>query len=313
MREHCRTIVICILCAVFCMSLSAQTSVLSIGVNGGGQTWLPSTAKGAPKDVKGGIGFAGSLNLRYTFYGHPAEGIDLGFAIGGGVGYGFSDIRGTHTDAFTNTDYNGLQMDYAATGVFRQTDRFMKAEASLLFAMRFGQVTLNVGPRFLLPFSSSRTFTLREATIDAYYPLFNVHVVNEVVTGYIQTPYVRKEASTLPQYNLLMTLEIGYEWPIKEQHSIGVQAYADFGVWNNYANTVAATPLISVAPITDAKSPEPAVTVGSPEQWLTGRRYLDFGIRLYYAFSTDTDTQHRRANPTPSRDTRHHHNRYLWH
>ena len=283
MREHCRTIVICILCAVLCMSLSAQTSVLSIGVNGGGQTWLPSTAKGAPKDVKGGLGFSGVLDVRYTLYGRLNDAVELGFGIGGGVGYGSSDIRGTHTDAFVNTDYLGFEMDYTANGVFRQTDRFAQAEASLLLAMRFGKVTLNIGPRFMMPFATSRTFTLREATIDAYYPQFNVHVINEQVTGYIPTPYIRKETSTSPAYNVLMVLEVGYEWQISDQHSIGLQAYADLGVWNSYSNVTAATPLISVTPITDDATPEPTVTLGSPENWLTGRRYLDFGIRAYYA------------------------------
>lgn len=284
--------------------------MFSIGIRGGGQTWFPTCIEGASKEAKGGIGPTGTLDLRYTSYTHLTRKIDIGFAIGASAGYGTSDIRGTHTNVFTNTDYLGIAIDYTAIGVFRQTDRYAKVDASVMVAMRFGNVTLNIGPRFMMPLLASRTFTLREATIDAYYRQYDVHVVNEIVTGHIQTPYTRVETSSLPKYNLLLTLELGYEWSLNEKHLFGVQAFVDFSVWNNYSNNTALTPLISVAPILSPTNPQPEVTIGSPENWLTGRRYMDFGIRIYYAFSNDS---YRRRKPCPARDTRRHHNRYLWH
>ena len=302
-------LILCLL--VFVVSpIKAQTSVLSVGVRGGGQMWLPSAATGVTAKVQSGLGYTGALDLRYTYYGEVANNVSLGVGIGFGAGYGTTALKGTNTDVFSNTDYLGNQLDYTVTAAFRQTDQWVKGEASLLFAMRFGGVTVNIGPRFMMPFAASRLLTITQSTIDAYFPQYNVHVVNELTTGVLQTPFVRKENVSLPQYNLLLAAEIGYEWAF-DAHIVGVQAYMDCGVWNiNSSAALQLTRLIFVSPITDATNPPPTVTVASPEMYVTGRRYLDFGIRVYYAFSLTSQT--RRRHPSAARDTRHHHNRYLW-
>ena len=66
--------------------------------------------------------------------------------------------------------------------------------------------------------------------------------------------------------------------------------------------------MIEVSPITDAANPVPAVTVNSPESMITGKRYLGFGVRLYYAFTVSEGTNQSKHH----RDTRNHRNRYLW-
>lgn len=302
-------LVLCLLSIVL-NPIMAQTSVLSVGVRGGGQMWLPSAATGATADVRGGLGYTGALDLRYTFYSAVSDNIHLGFAIGAGAGYGTTALQGSNVDVFSNTDYLGNLIDYTATTAFRQTGQWAKAEASLLLAMRFGGVTVNTGPRFMMPFAASHRLKVTQSTIDAYFPRYNVHVVNERTTGVLPTPYMRQENVSQPQYNLLIAAEIGYEWTF-DKHIIGVQAYMDCGVWNtNNVSAMPLTRLVSVAPIIDASNPPPTVTVVSPEMYIAGRRYLDFGIRAYYAFSVSSQTRNKR--PAASRDTRLHHNRYLW-
>ena len=287
--------------------LSAQTSMLSIGVRGGGQTFLPTAAVGATGDMHAGIGGTGALDIRYTFYGRLADRFELGFAAAAGVGYGTASIQGTNTDTYSNTDYLGNAMDYTVNATFSLKDQFAKADLSLLLAARFGGVTLNLGPHFMLPFAATSTVTISEASIDAYYPLYDVHVTDQLITGKLETPYQQTTTSSLPPYTALMALEIGYEWALNTNHILGVQLFADIAVWTpKSTNPLTSNPLIQVFPITNANDPVPSVTVNSPAALISNRRYLDFGIRAYYAFSSSS------ARTSPARDTRLHHNRYLW-
>lgn len=283
--------------------------MLSIGVRGGGQTYLSTAAVGATGEVKPGIGGAGGLDLRYTYYGSVGGPVELGFGIGAGFGYGAASLKGTNTDTYSNTDYLGNRMDYTVISAFTQTDRFAKIDASLLFAMRFGGVTLNIGPRFMMPLSATRTLTVNEANIDAYYPMYDVHVVNQQITGYLPTPYTDTRASNLPRMNVLVAAEIGYEWRFN-RHALGVQLFAEAAVWSKQTpNPLTPNPLIQVNPISDASNPVPVVTVGSVESFVAHRRYLDFGIRAYYAFNIEHVVEHRFK---PHGDTRDHRNRYYW-
>ena len=281
--------------------------MLSIGVRGGGQTYLPTAAVGATGDMHAGIGGTGALDVRYTYYGSVASQVQLGVAVGAGFGYGTTGIKGTNMDSYTNIDYLGNKMDYSIDATYSLKDQFAKVDVSLLLAMRFGGVTLNVGPRFMLPFAATGTVTISEASIDAYYPLYDVHVTDQLITGKLETPYQQTTTSSLPQYAALMALEIGYEWTLNTNHSLGVQLFADIAVWTPKSSiTNVQSPIISVAPISNTNDPVSSVTVNSPAALISNRRYLDFGVRAYYAFSSSS------ARTSPARDTRLHHNRYRW-
>ena len=291
--------------------LSAQTSMLSIGVRGGGQTYLPTAAVGATGDMHAGIGGTGALDVRYTFYGQLADRFELGFAISAGIGYGTTGIKGTNMDSYTNIDYLGNKMDYTVNATYSLKDQFAKGDAALLLAMRFSGVTLNVGPRFMLPFATSSALTIRSASIDAYYPLYDVHVRDQLITGKLTTPYTLPHTAIIPRYSLLVAAEIGYEWSLSKQSSLGLQLYADVGVWNSAGkNPAPITPLIQVSPITSAENPVPTVTVGDIAPMIKDLRYIDFGLRVYYAFSFESDKGYKSRFNT--RDTRLHRNRYYW-
>ena len=298
-------LVLCLLAFVV-SPIKAQSSVLSVGVRGGGQMMLPTAAAGTTAELKPGIGAAGTFDLRYTFYGHVTERIGIGSGLGVGAGYGTTSIKGTNTDAYSNTDYLGNQLDYTVNTSFSQSDRFVKAEASLLLAFRFGGVTLNVGPRLMMPFASSSSLTVKEAHIDAYYPLYNVHVPDELITGYLETPTTQTVTASLPKYNVLMALELGYEWRIQDKHCLGVQLFADVAVWSQQSSGVNnPSPLIVVGPITDAANPVPAVSVNA-DAAACNKRYIDFGVRAYYAFDFGS-RRNRRASGGHD-----HRNRFLW-
>ncbi len=296
--------------AIHLSPLSAQTSMLSIGVRGGGHTYLPTAAVGAAGDVQPSIGVTGSLDLRYSLYGCLANRLGIGLTVGAGVGYGEAGIKGTNTDQYTNSDYLGNTIDYTIHSAFIQKDRFTKVDLSLLLALYLGNFTVNIGPRWMMPFVSSSSFTIQSADIDAYYPLYDVHVTNQLITGKLETPYTQSVTPTLPQQNILMAMELGYEWYLNEITCLGLQAFADIAVWNRQStNPLTTNPLIQVAPITDVSNPVPAVTVNPAANLTVSKRYLDFGVRIYYAFSFSSTRETRRKIP---RDTRLHHNRILY-
>ena len=307
-----RIILICTLYSVLCTPLAAHTSMVSIGVRGGGQTYLASTTDPS-SSVKGTFGGTGALDLRYTFYGCLTDRFGIGFTLGAGIGYGSTGIKGNHTDTYTNFDYLGNQMDYTVSSAFKQTDRFAKGEATLMASFCFGNVILNVGPRFMLPFAASSSLTISDATIDAYYPQYNVHVINELITGKLETPYTSNQSPiTNYQYSVLIGTELGYEWYFSSKSCLGFQLYADVGVWNKpSAVSYQPSALIQVAPITDATNPVPAITIGSIEPIIASRQYLDFGVRVYYAFSVSEDRGYK-THFNSRKDTRLHHNRYRW-
>ena len=285
--------------------------MVSIGVRGGGQTYLSSTTDPS-SSVQGTFGGTGTLDLRYTFYGCLTDRFGIGFTLGAGVGYGTAGIQGNHTDTYTNFDYLGNQMDYTVSSAFQQTERFAKGEATLMASFCFGNVILNLGPRFMVPFSASSSLTIKEANIDAYYPAYNVHIVNEQITGKLETPVSYQQSAICSQFSVLMTAELGYEWYFNDRNCLGFQLYADVSVWDK-PSAVSYQPsvFIQVSPITDAANPFPTVTVGDANPLISSRRYLDFGIRIYYGFTISHDT-YRNAKTRHARDTRLHHNRYRW-
>ena len=291
----------------------AHNSMVSIGVRGGGQTFLSSTTDPS-SSVKPGFGPAGTAELRYTFYGCFTDRIGMGFTLGAGVGFGSTAIQGTHVDTYTNTDYLGHPMDYTVSSSFRQREQFAKAEATLMASFCFGNVIVNIGPRFMMPFAAKSNLTVTDVSIDAYYPEYYVHVVDQPITGYLATPYSQTVNNILPTYNVLMTAEVGYEWYVNDKSCLGFQLYADVGVWNKKGDGLSVTgygvPLIQVSPITDAANPVPDVKVNSLDGKVTSRRYLDFGLRVYYAFSVSKEKNNHHYNY--HRDTRDHRNRYLW-
>ena len=288
--------------------------MVSIGVRGGGQTYLASTTDPS-SSVQGTFGAAGTVDLRYTFYGCLTDRFGIGFTLGAGVGYGSTGIKGNHTDTYTNFDYLGNQINYTVSSAFKQTNRFAKGEATLMASFCFGNVILNVGPRFMMPFSASSSLTITEAKIDAYYPAYNIHVVNEQITGKLETPYTNQKSQFKnPKYSVLMCAELGYEWYFNAKSCLGFQLYADVSVWDKKASPSPVTdnpsPLIQVAPITDALNPVPTIKVGDANPLISSRRYLDFGVRVYYAFSVSKDRGYK-SHFNSHKDTRLHRNRIL--
>lgn len=269
----------------------AQTSTFAVGVRGGAT--LPD------------IGGTGTVDLRYSLYGDLNSGCQLGFAVGAGIGYGQVAYKGNEHASYTRMDYLGNTIDYTIDADYKQVSRFANAEASLLMAFRMGGFTLNAGPRFMLPFVRSAVQTISHADIIAYYPLYNVSVPNEEITGKLATPYSQSCPSVTPSYHLLLALEAGWEFALSGNHILGLQAYADIGLWAPKTTITTDVPLIDVAPIERTNTP---AEVSVHDASVAPKRHIAVGVRIYYTFPLLTERSHR----IRTGDTRGHHNRYYY-
>ena len=304
-------IIACLLLVVFCTQVSAHNSLIGIGIRGGGQMYLTSAAS-TTGDINSAIGGVGGIDLRYTFHGFFTDRFGMGFVVGAGLGYGSTKIKGTNTDQYTSYDYLLNRIEYTVDSKFHQTTKFTQANASLMLAFCFGNFTLNIGPRFMMPISPSSTLTFDEAHINAYYPKYDVNVRDQLITGVLTTPATQSVLSLTPTYDVLLGAELGYEWNITDKTSLGIQLFADISVWNPKSPiTNNQSPIIAVGKIADALNPVPTVTVNTIDGRIGSLRYLDFGLRAFVAFSVVKEQRYN-SRIHPPRDTRKHHNRYLW-
>ena len=270
--------------------MMAQTSALVVGLRGGA-TILD-------------VGGTGMVDLRYAWYGDLIGGCHLGLAVGAGIGYGQINFKGSESLAYSRTDYLGNTIDYSIDADYKQANRFASAEVSLLAAFRVCGFTLNIGPRFMLPFGCSAKQTITRAEIVAYYPLYDVSIPNEEITGKLATPYSQSCTSVLPKYNLLLAAEAGWEFALSGNHSLGVQAYADIGLWSPKTTITDVPTFINVYPIEAVNTPAEVSVSAAP---IDPKRYIAVGLRVYYKFQLSSN----RSRRIYTGDTKAHHNRYL--
>ena len=276
---------------------------LALGLRGGGQICSTEATKDHnPHPEFSGVGMA---ELRFGAFGTVANNVDLGFNAGVGAGYGGMGVRRTSKNGFITTDYLGNMIVYETTAEYKLKEDFVRLDLSLFFSLKAKGFVMNIGPRFVMPFATSSSLTIEEATILARYADYAVTLNNEKITGVLPTPYRQQMDAVLPKYHLVMALEAGYEWKI-EDNAVGLQAFGDFGVWNS-GRKVPDAELLEIGPITAGEDPSAKVTVNTDH---LSSFYLlhSFGLRAYYAFCFGQN----RGKHSPSQDTNQHKNRYLW-
>ena len=276
------------------LPLMAQTSTFSVGVRGGGLMWLPE-AVSLGRNAASSLGGEGLVEFRYTYYGHVGLKTGLGITAGIDAGYSTSGFYGTHDVLYLWDGHaHGLYRDAVD---YTQTEQYMRTDISLMMALHAGGFVLNVGPRFMMPFFGTE----------------NTSATSNNDAAYVE-PYLNETSpAVLPLCNLLMGIEAGWEFPLSAG-ALGLQAYADVGVWHYQKKYMPAvdshsgyTPPDALVTTTTGTIGIPTSTIRSANDIVKERRLVDFGIRLYYSFYDTTFV--RRKRPCPPWDTRLHHNR----
>lgn len=227
-----------------------ETERFAIGLRGGYASNLAGLKK-VP------FGVDALLDLHYAHYwvkseGKPAWGITTGLNIG---------YLQTHQTTSINDEYTAVtddgNVDYKITAdKVVETDHNLQLEVPVMFSMITTKgLFLNAGPKLILPVYSKYHQTLTNPNISAYLPeLDNNPIVNEVVMGKVmaqQCDITGKVVNNPCQLlSLALGAELGYEFKLKNGHSIDLGIYADYSVYNMYKNDNRNEKIIEVVPPT---------------------------------------------------------------
>ena len=255
--------------------------ILRVGLAGGGGLHL------TPADcvMKSNVGGGGALAFDYAFY-KSFDKVDLGLRTGLDLGYMYLPYHAEFAQQYSNMDYLGNQVDYTTSGVVDVVQNQLYASLPLMFALRTHGFVCNIGVRLQMPFYQTGKQQLSNPLVQAYYPKYDVTVTNELITGIVTDEQLSMPLASSPVFlECYASAEIGYEHRLNAKGAIGCAAYVHAGVWNALPKATD-KPVIQVAPITDKVKPVPTVTVNDAyTSLLTSYTPLQFGVKVYYAFS----------------------------
>lgn len=282
MQIHRLHLILFVLCCSAPFTLRAQTHDISFGAHAGAAFYLTD---GDFRNMPGGtVG----VEMAYTVRGVIANYTALGIKIGAGVSYANANHSlPNYEEKYTNIDYYPEPMDYTiVSATYREHQHQLQLEAPLFLSFISHGLTINIGGKFMMPFFQRRHIDVTDAHITAYYPDFWVPVTDYLATGRLEDyQYHGKEVSVMPKLNAMLALEVGYEWHSGWQDRMGILAYFDYGIWNNYSNNPPMHRLIDVAPILNTEYPVPDIKVNAlTDTYASKANYMSVGVRFYYAF-----------------------------
>ena len=293
-----KLILVCLVAMSFGYQVMAQYHVFSVGGRFGGNGYQ---LESSDPNLKAKFGVQAMGDLAYTYYGDiDSFDTNLGFKIGVSAGWGRNHLVSGYQNSFVNYDYEGREMDYTVTtdNVTQTIDQF-EAEVSFMLAFRYSGVCVNAGIKGLFPFKSTYKQKVNGLNIDAYYPEYDVHVTNELITGMAEEDkYSLRGDVNVPRINLEAGIEFGYEFELEEnEHALGILGYVDYCFWNNYEGTALGTDnMITVDPISDPNYPVPNVNIGIiSESSVLAMNHIDVGVKLYYRFSVEAGSTYSRS------------------
>ena len=262
------------------LSAARTMSRVSLGLRGGYANNLSRAA-----DATHPLGYDVMLDLQYAHYwAKAADKCQLGLLVGVGVGYMQSGLQQqTLSEQFTaNTSDGNILYTVTADNVSERAG-LVQVEVPVMFSMITPKgFFLNAGPRILLPVYTPSRQTITNPNVDAYFETEGVHVVNEIVTGVVSDAQQDIKATTANhlKVNILLGAELGYEFRLQSGHSIGLGAYADYGLWSAFKGN-------GDGRVFDLTAPEGATNATIDINTLTNAKatkmgYLDAGIKLSF-------------------------------
>ena len=235
-------------------------------------------------DAKHPFGYDAMLDLQYAHYWAKAEDkCQLGLLVGIGAGYLQNGLQQALNEQFTaNTSDGNILYTVTADEVKDKTGQ-VQLEVPVMFSMITPKgFFLNAGPRILLPVYTPSHQTVTNPDVDAYFEEEGVHVVNETVTGVVSDAQQDIKATTANnlKVNILLGAELGYEFRLQSGHSIGLGAYANYGLWNAFKGN-------GDGKVFNLTAPEGANTAVIDIETLTNAKatkmgYLDAGVKLTF-------------------------------
>lgn len=256
-----------------------QVNRLSFGLRGGFASTLASS-KGIP------AGFDALFDLRYAHYWVKDQGkILLGLMTGLSAGYVQSNQKMALLDKFTlATDEGDVDYEVSADEVKEKTHQ-VQLELPIMFTMVTPKgFFLNVGPKLILPVYSTYRQTITNPTISAYVPELNGHpITNEVVMGKLTEEQCDMTGSFNNEFKLAVAagLELGYQFKLKNGHSLDLGVYADYTFYSMYNSINTNGKLITITP-PSAESAAIVDVQSMTNAYANKFGFLDAGLKLTY-------------------------------
>ncbi len=287
-----------VLSILFIVTTSSAQSVLSLGLRGGADFLMPQTDQKAHTQ----LGVAGAFDIGYTYY-WPTQNGDWGIHTGVSVGYSRANTQVDFQHQYTRYDYLGNELLYTTSGTTDVALQRVFSDVPIMLALRCKGFAMQLGLAAQLTAWNKSRQSLQNPIIDAYYVPYDVHVINELITGEVAPEDMREQTrGGSPFFSLLVAGRVGYEAKIRDDRRIGIAAYVNYNVWNTFPSSNP-QPLIDVAPIKDPTNPVPTVTINNPfTSVISAIHPLQVGITIYYNFEFGAKQKEDAAAPelTPS-------------
>lgn len=282
---------------VFGMSSAAlaQTNGAAFGIFGGASWWK------ANGDLTNTPGATFGFEIDYVGRAALSSNTELGAKLGLAIGFASASHQLTnYTEQYTNQDYYPENLDYTITAdTYKQKQKQWQLMVPVMLSLKTHGVVLNVGAKMMYLLTQNRQLDVTNAHINVYYPDFDVPTIDYLATG--RLPGFKDHQSgtgNMPKLSVLLAGEIGYEWTLSNASYIGLVAYVDYSVWNNYSNTPAGHRLIDVAPILNKEYPVPDIKVNYlTDTYADKVNYLSVGVRFYYLLSSKSTKQKHSSYP----------------
>jgi hypothetical protein len=201
------------------------------------------------------------------------------------AGYVQSNQKMALSDEFTlATDEGDVDYEVSADEVKEKTHQ-VQLELPIMFTMVTPKgFFLNVGPKLILPVYSTYHQTITNPTISAYMPELNGHpITNEVVMGKLTEEQCDMTGSFNNEFKLAVAagLELGYQFKLKNGHSLDLGVYADYTFYSMYNSINTNGKLITITP-PSAESAAIVDVQSMTNAYANKFGFLDAGLKLTY-------------------------------
>lgn len=259
---------------------------VSLGLRGGVAAYMADA-----KPFARNIGYQGMFDVQYAHYFKRKDQHKpyCGILVGVSAGYVSSSICGSINDAYSTTDASGDAIDYTITvAQAKSTMNEVQLQVPLMFSLLYKGLYFNVGPRFVVPVYTMGRQTLTDAHISAFYAPYGVTITDAAITGKLSEDQLDAQVPwDSPKIQINASLEIGYEFALKNGDAFGLGLYADYGVYNTYKANQSAQSMINISQVgADVQNPAPKVDVlPMLSSYATYLGNFDVGIKLVYHFN----------------------------
>lgn len=253
---------------------------LAIGVRGGFASTL-TDINGLP------LGFDALFDLRYAHYWSRNKGKSaVGIMTGLSAGYVQTQQRCLHyKDEFIlATDEGDVPYCISADTINERISQIQLEVPIMLSLVTSKGLFLNVGPKFILPVYTSFNQTIDNPIISAYRPELNGKpITNEVIMGKLTKEQCNMTGSWGNEFKLAVALglELGYEFRLKNGHSLDLGLYLDYTLYSMYQDQGNSS-VISIT--TPPSATGCAVVEVLPLTQAYAKKYglFDLGLKLSY-------------------------------